>query len=250
MSPPVPPLADVSEHRVVTTKPQVDISRHALVAMITEKCIAITPSIKVQLIRLDLTRFYPVRRLSVRVWAVFSTRLTRVKFRSTASVPNGKLLQLSRPIHLSKVYMATLYKVFHICSCKVGDSPNMCSLKLWFIQTSLQWGHNGRDGVSNHQPHHCLLNRLFRHRSKETSKLRVTGLCAWNSPVTGEFPAQMGSNAENVSIWWRHHDGVKPWASYITDRNPGQAGNQLTVSKHVLETKSLFFNSSFSVIHS
>ena len=22
----------------------------------------------------------------------------------------------------------------------------------------------------------------------------------------GEFPAQMASNAENVSIWWRHHD--------------------------------------------
>ena len=27
-----------------------------------------------------------------------------------------------------------------------------------------------------------------------------------NSPVTGEFPAQRASNAENVSIWWRHHD--------------------------------------------
>ena len=37
------------------------------------------------------------------------------------------------------------------------------------------------------------------------SKLRVTGLCAGNSPVTGEFPAQMASNAENISIWWRHH---------------------------------------------
>ena len=36
------------------------------------------------------------------------------------------------------------------------------------------------------------------------SKLRVTGLCAGNSPGTGEFPAQMASNAENVSIWWRH----------------------------------------------
>ena len=40
---------------------------------------------------------------------------------------------------------------------------------------------------------------------KKTSKLRVTGLCAGNSPGTGEFPAQMASNAENVSIWWRHH---------------------------------------------
>ena len=40
---------------------------------------------------------------------------------------------------------------------------------------------------------------------KKTSKLRVAGLCVGNSPVTGEFPAQMASNAENVSIWWRHH---------------------------------------------
>ena len=55
------------------------------------------------------------------------------------------------------------------------------------------------------QPHDCLFNRLFGRRSKKTSKFRVTGLCAGNSPVTGEFPAQMASNAENVSIWWRHH---------------------------------------------
>ena len=69
----------------------------------------------------------------------------------------------------------------------------------------LQWRHNEHDSVSNHQPHVCLLNRLFGRRSKKTSKLRVTGLCVGNSPGTGEFPAQMASNAENVSIWWRHH---------------------------------------------
>ena len=66
--------------------------------------------------------------------------------------------------------------------------------------TALLRRHYGRDGVGNHQPHDCLLNRSFRRRSKKTSKLRVTGLCAGNSPVTGEFPAQMASNAENVSI--------------------------------------------------
>ena len=38
-----------------------------------------------------------------------------------------------------------------------------------------------------------------------TPKLRVTGLCGGNSLVTGEFPAQRASNAENVSIRWRHH---------------------------------------------
>ena len=76
---------------------------------------------------------------------------------------------------------------------------------LYDTKTSLRWRHNGRDSASNHQSYHCLLNRLFRRRSKKTSKLRVTGLCAGNSPGIGEFPAQMASNAENVSIWWRHH---------------------------------------------
>ena len=73
------------------------------------------------------------------------------------------------------------------------------------IICSLQKHHHERYGVSNHQPRDCLLNRLFRHRWKKTSKLRVTGLCAGNSPATGEFSAQRASNAKNVSIWWRHH---------------------------------------------
>ena len=68
---------------------------------------------------------------------------------------------------------------------------------------SLQWRNNECDGVSDHQPHECLLNHLSRCRSKKTSRLRTTGLyqgIRWwlvNSP-------QMASNAENVSIWWRH----------------------------------------------
>ena len=51
----------------------------------------------------------------------------------------------------------------------------------------------------------CLLSRLFGRRSKKTPNLCVTGLCASDSPMTGEFPTQRSSNAENVSIWWRHH---------------------------------------------
>ena len=69
----------------------------------------------------------------------------------------------------------------------------------------LLWLHNEHDGVSNHRHLDCLLNRLFRRRSKKTSKPRVTGLCEGNSPVVGEFPAQGASNAANVSIWWGHH---------------------------------------------
>ena len=72
---------------------------------------------------------------------------------------------------------------------------------------TLQLRHNGRDSVSDRQLHDCLLNRLFRRRSKKTPKL--TGLCAGKSPGNGEFPAQMSSNAENVSIWWHHQCGLR-----------------------------------------
>ena len=60
----------------------------------------------------------------------------------------------------------------------------------------LQWCHNGRDCVSNHQPHDCLLNRIFRRRSKKSSKFHVTDVSVGN---------QWASNVENVSIWRCHH---------------------------------------------
>ena len=76
---------------------------------------------------------------------------------------------------------------------------------MWYVlvplTTALQWRHNGH----NSQPYDSLLNRLFRRRSTKTSKLRGTGLCAGNSLGTSGFPAHMASNAEDVSIWWRHH---------------------------------------------
>ena len=89
----------------------------------------------------------------------------------------------------------------------VHPSPlSSCCWPWGVFSSSLQWRHNGHDSVSNRQHHNCLLNRLFRRRSKKTLKHWVTGLRAGNLPVAGEFPAQMASNAENMSIWWRHHD--------------------------------------------
>ena len=87
---------------------------------------------------------------------------------------------------------------------------------------TLHWRHNGRDGVLNHQPHDCLLKCLFRRRSKKTSQLRVTGLCAGNSLVAGEFLAQMASNAEKVSIRWRLRELAYISLDKMSDRNfPG-----------------------------
>ena len=89
---------------------------------------------------------------------------------------------------------------------------------------SLQWRHNGRDGVPNHRRLDCLLNSLIRRRSKKLSRLCFTGLCEWNSPVTGEFPAQRASNAENVPIWWRHHGCLK---AFMNSLAPGRCGCNL-----------------------
>ena len=91
-----------------------------------------------------------------------------------------------------------------LCQWKAGSRRNWGLI----LCLTLQCRHNEHDGVSNHQPNHFLVIHLFRCRSKKTSKLRVTGLCEENSPVAGEFPAQRASNAENVSIWWRHHEGA------------------------------------------
>ena len=89
---------------------------------------------------------------------------------------------------------------------------------------TLQWRQNGRDGASNHRRLDCLLNCLFRRRSKKTSKLRVTGLCDGNPSVNGGgFSSQRAGAANFFSNWWRHHE-IKPllciprvcqWASMI-----------------------------------
>ena len=72
-------------------------------------------------------------------------------------------------------------------------------------ENTQQWRNTERNCASNQRHLGCLLSRLSRRRSKNTPKLSVTGLCEWNSLVTGEFSAQRASNEDNVSIWWRHH---------------------------------------------
>ena len=86
-------------------------------------------------------------------------------------------------------------------------NPHFLQVRRYIIRcqfSTLQWRHNGCDGVSNHQPHYCLPNRLFwRRKNKHQSSASlafVWGIHRW--PMSSP---QMASNAENVSIWWRHH---------------------------------------------
>ena len=81
--------------------------------------------------------------------------------------------------------------------------------KSFGMRITLQWRHNGNDGVSNHQPCDCLLNRLFRRRSKKTSKLRVTGLCGGDFTGDRWIPCTKGPVTrkifpfDDVIIWWQ-----------------------------------------------
>ena len=113
---------------------------------------------------------------------------------------------------------------------------------------ALQWRHNDYGSVSNHQPHGCLLNRLFRRISKKISKLRVTWLCAGNSPGPvnsphkGPVTRKMFPFDDVIMVYWplildgtqlqqgdgvpvegfyKHHQRLCPWIQNKCVHSPG-----------------------------
>ena len=133
----------------------------------------------------------------------------------------------AKPCHIY-VYLCTSSGFKEDCMRKTDVTPwprfrvrSVCGMCVW---ESLQWRHNWRDDVPNHRGLDCLLSRLFRRRTKKTSKLRVTGLCEGNPAVIGGFPSQRASYAENVSIWWRHR-GVFSAGDSFTNRDEFNQGS-------------------------
>ena len=89
---------------------------------------------------------------------------------------------------------------------------------------TLQWRHNDDHGISNHQPHDCLLNRLFRRRLNKTSKLRVTGLCVGNSPwpvnsphfqLELDFEGHKSFMKSCLCCIYGSHDDVIKWKHFL-----------------------------------
>ena len=83
-------------------------------------------------------------------------------------------------------------------SCGFGKNAHVTAHLIGYHSLwPLLWRHNGHDGVSNDQPHDCLLSHLFRRWSKKISKLRVIGLCGgihrWpvNSPHKWQVKQKM-----------------------------------------------------------
>ena len=169
---------------------------------------------------LKIAIMVPRKRLSRAIAATFWPRSARRP--RGPNVKNGVIYLSIRSFMSPRFYLTAVainewshitgyhgcnYNSRHICSLFVSWPPFRCTL---------QCRNYGCDSVSNHQPQDCLLNRLFRRRSKKTSKLRVIGLSMGNSPGTDEFPAQTASYAENFSIWWRHHEISMCLPSYIS----------------------------------
>ena len=103
------------------------------------------------------------------------------------------VLVLAGFTHIVQDYFITTY-----CTRKLRSGVSA----IWVGNLSLPWRHNERDGLSNHQRNDCLLKRISRRRSKKTWKLRVTGLCAGNSPETkGQYRGKcfhlMTSSSDN-----------------------------------------------------
>ena len=112
---------------------------------------------------------------------------------------NGLLPVRTKPLH-EPVWLTIDGVLYHSPGGNFSGSDK-------HINRSLHWRHNDHDGVSNHQPHGCLLNRLFRRRSKKTSKLRVTGLCVGNSPGPVNSPHKGPVTRkmfpfDDVIMWW------------------------------------------------
>ena len=98
---------------------------------------------------------------------------------------------------LIKMYQLTHY-FFSNDSYLSVDKTDRC--KCVDLCLKLEWRHNGRDSVSNHQSHDLLTQPYIQTQIKESIKAPRQ----W--PLCGEFPAHMASNVENIFIWWRHHE--------------------------------------------
>ena len=110
------------------------------------------------------------------------------------SFEKRELKLLRHLLHSIILHIATHSGAFRICICICTHHGcagwyTELSISLWCgRRVSLHWRHNDYGGVSNHQTHKCLLNRLCRRSSKKTPKLCVTGLCAGKSPGPANSP--------------------------------------------------------------
>ena len=142
-----------------------------------------------------VTGEFPSRRPVTRRFDVFldlrlNKRLSKQSTYRWFETPSRSLWRHSNVTALLRYRTALIFFVTLPLLCYISW-PNWWP---WDVESSSQWRHNERHGVSNHRRLDCLLRSLFRGRFKKTSKLHVTCLCEGKSPAIGEFPPQRASN--------------------------------------------------------
>ena len=102
---------------------------------------------------------------------------------------------LTAPIHYRSQYRPRSISPYGVIRAQWVKPPLFRVLYMWYVYLplSLQWRHNERDGVSNHQPHDCLLNRYSGADQQSFASLAfVMGIHQWpvNSPHKGLVTAR------------------------------------------------------------
>ena len=118
------------------------------------------------------------------------------------------------PMHLLRMLICLRVTMTKIQSLLTRHLSNMIATDAWNAQArcgkheSITITSHERRGVSNHQPHYCLLSNEFSLTTKAKSKPTLLIFCEGNPPVTGGFPSQKASDTENVYMSW-HHPGLE-----------------------------------------
>ena len=92
-----------------------------------------------------------------------------------------------------------LQKLDWIAGCQYSSLSNSCRVALY---NGVIMGTMASQITSLTIVYSTVYSGADQRKHQSSASLAFVG----NSPGTGEFPAQIASNAANVSIWWRHHD--------------------------------------------
>ena len=130
------------------------------------------------------------------------------------SKPLGRHIYIENHPETSEVCLNSYFPCIVVYFTTISVSKTRCCASA----TDLTWVHSKhyddvimRTMASQITSLTSVYSILFRRRSKKTSKRRVTGLCEGNS--------QMVSNAENLSIWWRHHETLAMHSAALSTSN-------------------------------
>ena len=128
-------------------------------------------------LKLSSAKWYVLRnyktllRNNIHIWIIqkWNLHLQHVSNFYHAICKPSRTILLKIPVKLHKTQLSTIWNPVACYFCLI-TTLRLINQRVCGKQPPLQWRHNERGGVSNHQPHDCLLNRLFKAQIKENTK--------------------------------------------------------------------------------